>query len=80
MLSFHLHRHAGYHEVDLGGIVCDELVGSAQQVTVDVAEVGLRYQAHANLVGDDDEAVIQLGLNAVGEALASPTAFPISAP
>ena len=56
LLSFHLHWQASYHKVDLGGVVGDELVGFAQQVAVDAAELGLRHQTQADFVGDDDEA------------------------
>src|SRR4030042_3682469 len=36
------------------------LVRFAQQVAVDAAELSLWHQAHANLVGDDDEVGIEL--------------------
>jgi len=59
-LSFHLYRHAGHQQVDLVGVLGDKLVGSAQQVAVDAAEPGLGHNAHDNLVGDDDEAGLEL--------------------
>jgi len=60
LLSFYPYGHASYQQVGLVGVLGHELVGFAQQVSIDAAQLGFGHETHTYFVGDNNEASIAL--------------------
>src|SRR4030042_1175605 len=66
--SFYLHRQAGYHEIDFGGLAGEELVGFAQQVAVDAAEPSCGHRPMPTSWGTMTKLALSLSTQAYSPA------------